>query len=99
MKLGERYRVTEGYDRLDAASAQNAAQKAHLWILITTYGLTDEEAAISSEGVDQLLDVDHLLCVTQIGCYICEQPYREVAGRPCRGFPTSYAPDATPQWS
>ncbi len=98
-RLGERYRVTEGYDRLDAAAAQNAGHGAHLWILLTTYGLTNEEAAVATEGIDQVLDRDHLLAVTTIGCYLCEQPYREVAGKPCKGHPTSYGPDGTPQWS
>lgn len=96
--LGERYRITEGYSRLDAAAEQNAAQGAHLWIILTTYGLTGEEAAVATEGIDQLLDRDHLLAVTTIGCYLCEQPYREVAGKPCQGHPTHYAPDGTPMF-
>lgn len=86
---GDRYRVTVGYDRLDQAAALNAAASAHLWILITTYGLTDEEAAVAIEGIDQLLDRDHLLAVTGIGCYICEQPHSLVAGKPCAGEPAS----------
>lgn len=88
-QLGERYRVTTGYDRLDKAAAQNAHAGAHLWIILVTYGLTGEEAAVATEGIDQLLDPSHLLAVTDIGCYICEQPYSEVVGKPCAGEPNA----------
>jgi hypothetical protein len=84
---GEQFRVTVGYDRIDDAVALNEAARAHLWIVIVTYGLTDEEAAVASEGVEQLLDGAHLLAVVGIGCYICEQRYKDVVGKPCTGKP------------
>ena len=86
-RLGEHYHVQVGFDRLDEAAALNSAAGAHLWVILTTYGLTDQEAAHASEGVDQLLDVAHLLAVTGIGCYICEGLYVEVVGKPCPGDP------------
>lgn len=97
-QLGEQYRVQTGFDRLDQAAALNAAAGEHLWVLIVTYGLTAEEAAVVHEGVEQLLDRSHLLAVTQIGCYLCELPYEQVVGQKCRGNPVSYGPGGEPQW-
>lgn len=88
MPAGDQYRVETGYDNLDRAAGMNGAAGEHLWIIICTYGLTREEAAVAHEGVTQLLDSDHLLAVTQIGCYICEQPYEIAASRRCPGEPS-----------
>jgi len=76
------FRVTTGYDRLNEAEHLNKQAGAHLWVVLLTYGVTAEEAAIAIEGIDQILDADHLLAVTQIGCYICEKEYDEIVGKP-----------------
>jgi hypothetical protein len=87
---GDRFVAAVGSDRLDRAAAMNTRAGAHLWIIATSYGLTDQEAANGIEGVQVLLDDDHLLSVTAIGCYICEQPYSEAVGRRCKGEPVAY---------
>lgn len=92
MRPGERYRVHAGFDRLDHAAAQNMQAGAHLWTLLVSYGLTDQEAAHATEGVDTLLDADHLLSVSPLGCFICERYYEDVVGKPCAGDPKKGTP-------
>ena len=84
--LGHQYRITTGFDRLNEAEALNKKAGEHLWVILVTYGLTAEEAAVAIEGIDQLLDPKHLLAVTQIGCFICEETYEDVVGKPCREY-------------
>lgn len=96
MALGDQYRVQIGYDRLNEAAELNGAAGEHLWTILVQYGLTKEEAARASEGVDHFLDLPHLLAVTQIGCYICEQTYDRVATKKCRGHPIAYRSDGEP---
>lgn len=99
MRPGDQFRVQTGYDRLNEAAALNSAADEHLWTILVQYGLTKEEAARATEGVDQYLDLPHLLAVTQIGCYICEQPYDRVATQPCRGNPVGYRSDGEPVYA
>lgn len=80
-----KFRVNPGYEVLNKAAATKAAAGAHLWIVLVTYGLTSQEAALASEGVHALLDQDHLLGVTGIGCFNCEERYDKAVGKPCRG--------------
>lgn len=87
MQPGDQYKAYMGFQRLDDAEAKNKAAGAHLWITQVIYGLTDEEAARTGEGVSVLLDPPHLLAITPIGCFICEQPYDSVVGTPCKGEP------------
>lgn len=87
MKPGDKYVVHVGFDRLDEAVEMNSKAGAHLWTLIVQYGLTDQEAAHASEGVQVVMDRDHLLATFPIGCYICEQLYEDCAGKPCPGNP------------
>jgi hypothetical protein len=84
---GDQFRTAPSFERLDAAVALNRAADAHLWIIAVTYGLTDQEAAHGGEGVDTLLDGDHLLACTPVCCYRCEKPYPEAVGHPCIEVP------------
>ena len=88
MKPGEQFVARIGFDRLVGAAEMNQAQGEHLWVLITAYGLTDEEAAHSEEGVQVILDSAHLLSVSPIGCYTCEQSYEDAVGTKCPGEPS-----------
>lgn len=88
MKPGEQFVAHVGFDRLDRSAAMNQAQGEHLWVLLTCYGLTDEEAAHADEGVQVILDSDHLLSVSPIGCYTCEELYEDAVGTKCSGEPS-----------
>lgn len=88
MKPGEQFVAHVGFDRLNQAASMNQAQGEHLWVLITTYGLTDEEAAHAGEGVQVMLDDAHLLAVSSVGCFTCEQLYEDSVGTKCPGEPS-----------
>ena len=87
MALGDRFHVNPGFERLDAALALNRKAGAHLWVMATTFGMTDQEAAHGHEGVDVIMDEAHLLSVTPVFCYRCEKPYQEALGQPCVEIP------------
>lgn len=86
-ELGSQFRVQTGFERLDEALSLNRAAGAHLWVIATTYGMTDQEAAHGQEGIDVVMDQAHLLAVTPVFCYRCEKPYTEAVGKPCVEVP------------
>lgn len=94
---GEKFRREQaGHDKLAEAAKMNRDAGAHLWIVATIFGLTAEEAASARQGVTQLLDLDHLLDVSEIGCFICEHIFEKVAKQECKGEPIGYGKDGEP---
>jgi hypothetical protein len=77
-------------EMLDNAVAYATKSHTHLWIVLLTYRATDGFLD-HQDGTDPnpaLLDVDLLLGVPGIGCYICETTYRPAERRRrCTGTP------------
>lgn len=54
----------------------------HLWVAMVIFRLSDP-------GAERFhLDHENLVTVEGPGCYICEQTWSMVKGRPCPGDPT-----------
>ncbi len=55
----------------------------HRWILTSAYNVTDEEAHEAHEGVSKVLMGPDSLISFGVGCWDCEQVYRECVADPC----------------
>ncbi len=60
----------------------------HRWILSTAYNVTDTEAHVAHEGVPSVLMGPEQLISFGVGCWDCEQTYRDCAASPCPGDPS-----------
>jgi hypothetical protein len=60
----------------------------HRWAVMATYLLSGDECLDAHrDDARVLLDVDHLANVAGPLCLICEQPWKQVHGQPCKGDP------------
>lgn len=92
---GDRYSVGIGADKLFNLVAEVESGR-HFWTIHASYVISDEEAAHANEGVDVMLNKEHLASLTVVVCFVCEQPHDLVASKPCLGEPVSYQEDGAP---
>ena len=96
-RLGESFGyVQEDHSRIEDATRKAEREGQHLWMVIATYHLSRHEARDVGESKTVMLDADHLLDVSGVGCFVCEQTYEHAHGKKCKGQPVSYAPSGAP---
>ncbi len=60
----------------------------HRWILSSAYNVTDAEAHQAHEGVSTVLMGASKLISFGVGCWDCEQTYKDAVAEPCPGDPS-----------
>lgn len=77
-------KVDEKYEREYDYAVKS---QTHLWVATTVYMLSDEAVSTMGEG-PVLLDIENLLMVPLIGCFVCEEPFdSKLIHRRCKGEP------------
>lgn len=70
----------------------------HDWGIFVHYRFTEAEAAQSSEGLEQHLDMDKIAYWTPVCCMRCEHAHGDVGGLSCPGDPDRYEASGRPVW-
>jgi predicted RNA-binding protein YlxR (DUF448 family) len=66
-------------------------QGRHRWILSSAYNVTEAEAHQAHEGASTVLMGPEKLISFGVGCWDCEQTYKDAVAEPCPGDPSGAA--------
>lgn len=94
MEPGEQYKVEAG--RPGPAAGREPPKGEHDWSIIVCYRLSKSEAAGSHEGMNTVLDFEHLDSMSPPVCLRCEMAYKDTVAEKCKGEPVGRLPDGRP---